>query len=89
MESAILSAAAAIESAACSRVRFRAARKQDSTLMNPLIKAHTAIDGAEDAIVRLNCSGRRVILVTNQSGVARGLCTEAELQSLHTQLQQH
>ena len=47
------------------------------------------LPGAGDAIVRLNRSGRKVVLVTNQSGIARGLCTEPELQALHAQLQEH
>jgi D-glycero-D-manno-heptose 1,7-bisphosphate phosphatase len=47
------------------------------------------LPGVEDAIAQLNRSGRKVIVATNQRGVALGLCTEAELQQLHARLQQH
>lgn len=47
------------------------------------------LPGVEDAIAQLNRSGRKVIVATNQRGVALGLCTEAELQELHARLQQH
>ena len=43
MDNAIFTAAAKIDRNACSRVRVSAASKQDSTLMNPLISAHTPI----------------------------------------------
>src|SRR5208283_4647166 len=37
----------------------------------------------------LNRSGRKVILVTNQRGIALGLYSEADLQVLHDRLQEH
>src|SRR5271165_1591148 len=43
IESARFNAAAKIESTPCSRVRFTAASRHDSTVMNPLIKAHNDI----------------------------------------------
>jgi D-glycero-D-manno-heptose 1,7-bisphosphate phosphatase len=47
------------------------------------------LPGAEAAIASLNRSGRRVIVVTNQRGVALGRYTCAELEELHSRLQQH
>lgn len=41
------------------------------------------IDGAEEAIAYLNSRHWLVIVVTNQSGVARGYYTEKDVQNLH------
>lgn len=47
------------------------------------------LPGAEAAIAALNRSGRRVIVVTNQRGVALGLYTEADIEATHFALRQH
>lgn len=45
------------------------------------------LDGAAEAIRRMNQSGYKVIVVTNQSGVARGYFTYSDVQKVNTALQ--
>ena len=47
------------------------------------------LPGVEHAIALLNRSGRKVIVVSNQRGVALGYCSETDLLALHERLQQH
>jgi len=44
------------------------------------------IDGSLEAIALLNAHGYQVIVVTNQSGVARGLLDEAMLEEIHAKM---
>lgn len=44
------------------------------------------LPGVGPAIARLNAAGLRVVVVTNQPVVARGLCTEAELAAIHDRM---
>jgi D-glycero-D-manno-heptose 1,7-bisphosphate phosphatase len=44
------------------------------------------LPGAGDAIRRLNQAGWRVVVVTNQRGIARGLMSEEDLASVHERL---
>jgi len=45
------------------------------------------LDGASEGIRLLNRAGLRVIVVTNQAAVARGLLSEARLAEIHAELQ--
>lgn len=47
------------------------------------------LPGVEAAIAALNRSSRRVIVLTNQRGVALGLYSRADVDALHAQLQQY
>jgi D-glycero-D-manno-heptose 1,7-bisphosphate phosphatase len=44
------------------------------------------LPGVEEAIARLNASGRKVIVVTNQRAIALGQYTKEDLDRLHTRL---
>ena len=44
------------------------------------------IDGSLEAIALLNAQGYQVIVVTNQSGVARGLLDEVMLEQIHAKM---
>ena len=44
------------------------------------------IPGAAEAIHRANVSGFKVIVITNQSAIARGLLTEEKLKTIHQRL---
>lgn len=44
------------------------------------------IPGSLEAIAKLNQAGHQVVVATNQSGIARGLYTEAELGEIHQKM---
>jgi D-glycero-D-manno-heptose 1,7-bisphosphate phosphatase len=44
------------------------------------------VDGAGDALRRLKAAGFTLVIITNQSGIARGLLTEAEFQKVQKRL---
>lgn len=44
--------------------------------------------GAGEAIARLRAAGYHIIVVTNQSGVARGLITEEQVHAVHLRMQE-
>jgi D-glycero-D-manno-heptose 1,7-bisphosphate phosphatase len=46
------------------------------------------LPGVPDAIARLNQAGLRVIVVSNQRGIALGLYTTADVESIHSKFQQ-
>ena len=46
------------------------------------------LPGVEDAVAELNRSGRKVIVVTNQRGIALGLYSRHDLDRMHDQLRQ-
>lgn len=45
------------------------------------------LDGVPEAVARLRSAGYPVVVLTNQSGVARGLITEDQLAAIHQRLQ--
>ncbi len=45
------------------------------------------LPNAAEAIRQFNEAGYRVVIVTNQSGIARGLLTEVQLEDIHAQLE--
>ena len=45
------------------------------------------IDGAREAIVKLKNAGYRIILISNQPGIARGCLTEEALKNIHQKMQ--
>ena len=45
-----------------------------------------ALPGALEAVARLNHSGWRVVLATNQSGIGRGLVVMASLNAIHAKM---
>lgn len=47
------------------------------------------LPGVEAAIAALNRSGRRVIVISNQRGIALGYYTHADVENIHAQLQRH
>ena len=46
------------------------------------------LPGAKEALRRLNEAGYRVIVVTNQAGVARGVLTAADLETIHDRMRE-
>lgn len=46
------------------------------------------LPGAAEAIAQLNRAGLRVIVVSNQRGIALGLYTAAQVEAIHNQLQE-
>jgi len=47
------------------------------------------LPGVENALATLNRSGRVVIVITNQRGVALGRYTDADVRAVHQELQNH
>lgn len=45
------------------------------------------LPGAAEAVARLSASGRPVVVITNQSGIARGLYSAADVEEIHAEMQ--
>ena len=43
-------------------------------------------EGVTEALKKLKCAGYLLILITNQSGISRGLITEKQLEAVHNKL---
>ncbi len=64
---------------------------RDGTLIEDVgyissIDALSVIDGSADAIRRLNKAGIKVVIITNQAGIARGFFDEDTLITIHERL---
>ncbi len=46
------------------------------------------LDGAAEALVELRAMGYKLVVVSNQSGVARGILSESDLEEIHDRLRQ-
>jgi D-glycero-D-manno-heptose 1,7-bisphosphate phosphatase len=90
MEAAMNTAPAADPSLSHPRVSIRSAALLDRDGVLNIDRGFTHrpedlvfIPGAVRAVRRLNLAGRRVIVITNQAGVARGLYDEAAVDRFH------
>ncbi|MBL1276527.1 MAG: D-glycero-beta-D-manno-heptose 1,7-bisphosphate 7-phosphatase [Ectothiorhodospiraceae bacterium] len=61
---------------------------QDSDKFIKSVQEFVPIAGSLEAIATLNRAGYRVVIATNQSGLARGLFDLATLEAMHDKLQQ-
>ncbi|MDT8385648.1 MAG: D-glycero-beta-D-manno-heptose 1,7-bisphosphate 7-phosphatase [Gammaproteobacteria bacterium] len=61
---------------------------QDSDDFIKSVDEFVPIPGSLEAIARLNRAGYRVVVATNQSGLARGLLDRAALDAIHESLRQ-
>lgn len=61
---------------------------QDSDNFIKSVEEFVPIPGSLEAIARLNRAGYRVVVATNQSGLARGLLDRATLDAIHASLRQ-
>ncbi len=61
-------------------------RKAPAGLYITRLDEFEVLPGVEDAIAELNRSGRKVVVVTNQRGIALGLYSTADVDRLHDQL---
>lgn len=64
---------------------------RDGTLMHEVHYCRNPEDvrlfeGTHDALAKLKAAGFTLVIVTNQSGIARGLLTEADFQAVQTRL---
>ena len=46
------------------------------------------LDGAAEALVELRAMGYKLVVVSNQSGIARGILSEEDLEAIHDRLRQ-
>ncbi len=60
---------------------------EDSDAFIRSVDAWVPLPGALQAIARLNAAGWRVVVATNQSGIARGLYTVETLHAMHEKMQ--
>lgn len=61
---------------------------EDSSAYIKSVAEWRPIPGSLDAIAKLTAAGTRVVVVTNQAGLARGLFDQAALEAIHTHMEQ-
>jgi D-glycero-D-manno-heptose 1,7-bisphosphate phosphatase len=58
----------------------------DGDLGNP--EQVRLLDGVASSLVRLRDAGFRLVVISNQGGVARGACTEADVEAVNTRIEE-
>ncbi len=61
---------------------------EDNLNYSYLIENFKILPGVPEALIQLKAAGYHLIVITNQSGIAQGIYTQAEMESCHRFLQE-